>query len=406
MALQEIIPITVTLQGDGASTTFTYSLNRLPLAAVGGGRLLNFSSGLPTSVTYDSANSSVAGSASIDVNGNLLITLNSALGNGVNADVTVDLLFNSGSIAATNVAWTSATALNTTVSIPTTGVGTVLLTYNPVSSAFTAGTTLFEASDDGGTTWYAMVGERGAQQFTPDIGYVLNAQQQTWQFTIAGFTNFRVRLSVAILGSGTANFHVLTLAGVSDNCVTVGQGFGRFLHTSIDGGNSQLVADVQAKGTQGVDALMTQDFKDSGRNYLSFTIQGGGGAVSETLLSFVQNKQGTNTAGVTSYTITSGKTLRITSISVSIRSAAAAIAWVRLSLRHATGGATTNASPIAFQVPEVNTSSATSGTGAAIVVPIPDGIEFFGNGTQSIGMSQLAQATTNIINVTVYGYEY
>ena len=37
---------------------------------------------------------------------------------------------------------------------------------------------------------------------------------------------------------------------------------------------------------------------------------------------------------------------------------------------------------------------------------IPDGLEIAGNGTVSIGLSHLDQATTNIINLTSDGYEY
>jgi hypothetical protein len=153
-------------------------------------------------------------------------------------------------------------------------------------------------------------------------------------------------------------------------------------------------------------ALRTQNLKDAGRTYLSFNVTAAAGVTSEALLSFSQNKQGTTTASVTSYTITNGKTLRITTISYSVKSAAAAIAFSRLALRHNTAGATTASSPIAYQCPEINTNSATSGTGAFTTVAIPDGIEFFGNGTQTIGMSHLDQATTNVLNVTLHGFEY
>jgi hypothetical protein len=96
MALQQIVPITITLVGDGTSTAYTYNLSKLPVvAAAGYNRILNLYT-LPTSVTYDSVDSSVAGSASIDASGNLVITLNSALANNVSADITVDLFFASG----------------------------------------------------------------------------------------------------------------------------------------------------------------------------------------------------------------------------------------------------------------------------------------------------------------------
>jgi hypothetical protein len=160
------------------------------------------------------------------------------------------------------------------------------------------------------------------------------------------------------------------------------------------------------KGSQGATGFTVQNLKDAGRTYVTLTAIAAAGVTSEALLSFSQNKQGAVTGSVTSYVIPSGKTLRITAISVQLKSAAAAIAFARCVLRHNTAGAATASSPVVFIVPEVNTNSATSGTGANVVIAIPDGLEFFGNGTQAIGMSHLDQATTNILNVTICGYEY
>src|SRR6266478_1079249 len=165
-------------------------------------------------------------------------------------------------------------------------------------------------------------------------------------------------------------------------------------------------AAATAKGTQATNGIGIQELKDSGRSYLSFSALAAAGVVAEALFSFSQNKQGIVTAGVSSYTITNGKTLRITSISISVRAGAAAVPFSRCALRHNPAGATIATSPIAYLVPEVFGISATIGVGGQISVPIPDGLEFFGNGTQTIGMSHLDQATTNILNVTVYGFEY
>lgn len=161
-----------------------------------------------------------------------------------------------------------------------------------------------------------------------------------------------------------------------------------------------------AKGAQGANATPTQDLKDAGRTYVTFTALAAAGVIAEALLSFSQNKQGAVTGAVTSYVVPSGKTLRLTSISVSLKSAAAAIAFARLVIRHNTAGAVVVGSPAVFIVPEINTNSATSGTSAWVTIPLPDGIEIFGNGTQAIGISHLDQATTNILNVTLTGFEY
>jgi hypothetical protein len=109
---------------------------------------------------------------------------------------------------------------------------------------------------------------------------------------------------------------------------------------------------------------------------------------------------------VTSYTITSGKTLRIQSINVSVRAAAAAVPFSRCILRSNTAGATVVGSNVVYNCGEVFGIAATIGVGGQEMINFPDGLEIAGNGTISIGMSHLDQATTNIINVTICGYEY
>jgi hypothetical protein len=170
--------------------------------------------------------------------------------------------------------------------------------------------------------------------------------------------------------------------------------------------NATIAPPTLTKGTQGATGLSTQDLKDAGRTYVTFTALAAAGVTSEALLSFSQNKQGAVTAGVTSYVVPSGKTLRITTITISVRAGAAAVPFARCILRHNTAGATIATSPVAFLCPEVFGISATIGVGGQIAVAVPDGLEFRGDGTQTIGMSHLDQATTNILNVTICGFEY
>lgn len=115
---------------------------------------------------------------------------------------------------------------------------------------------------------------------------------------------------------------------------------------------------------------------------------------------------GVQSTGVSSYTITNGKTLRIQSIALSVRAGAAAVPWVRLTVRHNTAGATVVGSNVLIQVPEVFGISATSGVGGQMAFDVPDGLEIVGDGTKSIGVSLAAQATTNVVSFTIVGYEY
>jgi hypothetical protein len=170
--------------------------------------------------------------------------------------------------------------------------------------------------------------------------------------------------------------------------------------------NATVVGPALTKGTQGAAGFSVQALKDAGRSYLTLTATAAAGVTSETLLSTSQNKAGTVTASVTSYTVTSGKTLRIQGITLSVRAGAAAVPFARLTLRSNTAGATTAASAVLYQIPEVFGISATIGVGGQIAIDIPDGLEIAGNGTVSIGLSHLDQATTNVINATLVGYEY
>lgn len=406
MAIQQVVNVDILMVGDGAATSFTFSPSRLfGMRNSDNGELGNLLTPA-TSVSVTGVPTGwVVPAASVDTYGNVTLTFGTAPPANIGT-ISVQLNFNSLALATGSAAWTSATAANTALTIPTNGFGTVVLTYNPVSSAFTLGTIVFEGSDDGGTTWYALNGERGNQSFVPDNGYILNAVQQTWQFSVGGFTNFRVRLSVAITGSGTANFKALTLPGVTDASQTVGSGLGKFMHVTIDGGNTGLVADVTAKGTQGAEALTVQDYKDSGRTFVTLTATGVAGVTSEALFSFSQNKGGTITASVSSYTITSGKTFRIQSVALSVRAGAAAVPFSRCILRSNTAGATVVGSNVVYNFGEVFGISATIGVGGNGFVNFPDGLEIAGNGTISFGVSHLDQATTNVINFTLCGYEY
>jgi len=352
-------------------------------------------------------------------------------------------------VTATTATWNSGTAINTNLPMSINGVATVTVAFTITGTITSGGLVQCQVSEDN-VNWFPI-------QFTttPTFGVSSTWAPSVGNFVavlnVAGFAYFRSILGSTIVGSGSFTVVQQTSALPSQASVTVGQpvaallqatavqgtaaslnatvvGTGTFAVQAAQSGtytvgisaaqtiavtqataaslNATVVGTTLTKGTQGAAGFSVQELKDAGRNYVSFTATAAAGVTAEALLSLSQNKQGTVTAGVTSYTVTSGKTLRVTSISVSVKSAAAAIAFARLSLRHNTAGATIATSPVAYLIPEVNTNSATSGTSAWITVDIPDGIEFFGNGTQTIGLSHLDQATTNVLNVTVYGFEY
>lgn len=106
--------------------------------------------------------------------------------------------------ASTTATWTSATALNTAVTVTTTGYGTANMSIQ-VPSTVTAGVITFEVTDDG-TTWYpagAVRIDTGLQEnvitlaLTP--GIVLN---RMWSASVDAMTSIRARLSTVIVGAG------------------------------------------------------------------------------------------------------------------------------------------------------------------------------------------------------------
>lgn len=241
---------------------------------------------------------------------------------------------------------------------------------------------------------------------TANAGTNLNTSALALDATLTGGTQ-----KSKLVDTGGTNVASVSAAGALkvDGSAVTQPVSGTFFQATQPVSVAAAVSVTQAsltKGTQGANGVSTQDLKDAGRTYVTFTALAAAGVTSEALFSFSQNKQGTVTGAVTSYVVTSGKTLRITAITISVRAGAAAVPFSRCVLRHNTAGATTASSPVAFLCPEVFGISATIGVGGQIAVAIPDGLEFRGDGTQTIGMSHLDQATTNIINVTICGFEY
>jgi hypothetical protein len=119
--------------------------------------------------------------------------------------------------AESTAAWTSATANNTALALTVTGYGTVTVTLNQ-GSTITGGAVTFEASDTvAGTNWYpvSMVSTSGAT--VPVSTYTLVASTNiAFQTNIAGFIQFRVRLSPAITGTGTVNVGIAGNASATE----------------------------------------------------------------------------------------------------------------------------------------------------------------------------------------------
>lgn len=118
--------------------------------------------------------------------------------------------------------WGTGTALNTALAINCSGAGTVTLTSVETGTTTTAGALAFEVFD--GTNWWPVSGQQ-IGSYTVQSSYTLvNATSVAWQFDVAGFQQFRVRLSTAITGTGTPQVVLIAQAmgAPNDTTPTVG----------------------------------------------------------------------------------------------------------------------------------------------------------------------------------------
>lgn len=167
---------------------------------------------------------------------------------------------------------------------------------------------------------------------------------------------------------------------------------------AVTAGNTELQARVDATGQQ----LVVDGRSAASRQRVSIVFQSTATATPDTLLSLVKSTAGVAAGGATTIAVASGKTLRITSMTFSLQDGGAAASLATFNLRVNPAGAAVLGSQSEFRV-DIATAALIGATGA-INVPIPDGFEL--SGTQQLAVSCAASATTNILSVTLTGYEY
>lgn len=127
-----------------------------------------------------------------------------------------------GNIAESTAAWTSATALNTTLRMTVTGYNSVIVTLNQ-GTTITGGVVTFEASDTTGFTNAYPITAVQTNGFTASSTYTLQANvNQAFEIDVGGFAAFQVRLSTQISGTATVNVGIAAQAMAADPAVTVG----------------------------------------------------------------------------------------------------------------------------------------------------------------------------------------
>jgi hypothetical protein len=268
-----------------------------------------------------------------------------------------------GTSNATGAAWTSGTTLNTALAVlsGTFTYDSVVITFNQTTT-ITGGVATFEVSNDN-TNWVGISGINpvgGSPQFT----YTFQANTYiSFVFNTSGWQYFRVRLSTVITGSGT---------------VTVG---------------------YAAQSTSNA-PITVKEAKDTGRTFFVWFVDAITSITAEALLSIAVNKGGTLQAASTSYTVDTGKTMRLQSLTASIQGTNSTVQYVKLRVR--TGATVTTASPVIAGL-LVSSSGSTNNAGYGEFT-IPDGLEIAAG--QQIGISMVSGTTNGAVTFTLVGYEY
>jgi len=157
-----------------------------------------------------------------------------------------------------------------------------------------------------------------------------------------------------------------------------------------------------AKGTQGTNLIPTQDAKDAGRTAVTLFLDAVAGITTEALGTMSITKGGVAQTAATSYTVTAGKTLRISGLHTSVKNTSTVASDSRTRVRQAASSFSVS-SPIVL-VNEAGSPAAVANAVGTDDTVMPDGYEIAGG--QIIGISHVESATTCTVSVMLVGYEY
>jgi hypothetical protein len=274
--------------------------------------------------------------------------------------------------ASTNATWTSATGTNTAVTVATTGYGTATVSIQ-VPSTVTAGVITIEVSDDAGTTYYpagAVRVDNALQENAVSLASGGAQLNRMWAVSVDAMTQVRARLSTVITGTGNVVVRVGVVAG----------GIAPFVSSVMrkDVGRQQVFLQwAQAAGTASVESALT-NFSIGTRNATALT-------------------------AASSYTVSTGKTLRIQAVTAYLQLTAVALTQGFFRIRQAASVA--NTSPVIWGTTlGIEAATGASGTLREQSFAIPDGLEVPAG--QQITFTWLTFANTTSLGLTIVGYEY
>lgn len=300
--------------------------------------------------------------------------------------------------------WNSGTALNTILQMSVSSISGAQVNIF-VTGTVTGATLVFEVSDDN-VNFFPVVGlvQTSFAIFTnwqPSFG-----SPASFQLNTNGWNYFQVRLSGAVVGSGSVTVGVSPCPASMVVLVPVIQQNGANMHVTLDDGAGGTPANVTVKGTQGTNALAVQDLHDSGRAGKVFTAGFTSTAIAETPISFqVSSDGGVLSGAAVSYTVTAGKKFRVMGITAQMRAGGTTPAASTATLKMKVGG---NLQGMAYQIAVPTTLNASPAVFPGIIV-LADGWELPAGAVISFTLALTTwTATTNtpIIDIGLIGYEY
>jgi hypothetical protein len=276
--------------------------------------------------------------------------------------VAMALVCSSSALAATRLPATTLTAI---VSCGAAGAATINTAgADAVSFSLSGtwtGTNSFKVSADGGST-YSAASAIPLAGGTPVSSTTVNGQ---WQILTAGYTQVCIAFTASPTGSA-----VVTADLMNGGVVTVAG------------------APTLTKGTQSGAGFSVQNLKDAGRTTINWTLDSfATAATAETLMTVTESRNSAATSTPSSITITNGKKLRLQSFCYTAENGGSTpvVSRLKFRVRSNTAGATTTASPKQHLVTLALTNVAKQTTAACN--SFPDGMEFTGDGTATIGFT-------------------
>lgn len=142
--------------------------------------------------------------------------------------------------------------------------------------------------------------------------------------------------------------------------------------------------------------------KDGTRTPVSLSVDRAAGVTSEALATIAINKAGVVTSA-TSYTVATGKRLRVQYIGFTVRGTGI-IALISGRLRLRGDPSAVSISSAIYGLTDISTTGALLESSTTTSIPIADGLEFAA-GTQ-IGLSHIESGTACTISISLIGFEY